>query len=311
MLPQEDQESCIVSVPARSVKVAEKGIGRIDGLDVFTVQTLWQHSDTLETCLGLLGCAWEGRSVSVNIQTVRCRYEHGTRGEHDGRVVGKVLMVESDEVVDELIHERMPFGRDDNVIGNADRNGLWQDDLESQKRVEATETANVKIHVDTTVVMKHKVANGVCALNGIRIAIKDGQEPIVVLCDEFARVCVGPELVFVVWVHGLTLVTNSLPSWWKMLVLPSLVDDAWNLFLWTAGVPWFRRIVSPWLGFCDNVGAGVDVGMRRRVGSRVGVGVGHLCEPWDTCSPAIRPIWRFTGADLVPCSQLFWQNVGG
>ncbi|KAI3475437.1 hypothetical protein L1887_63205 [Cichorium endivia] len=312
VLAQKDEEACVVGVPAGSVKVGEEGVGRIDGFDVLAVERLREHADALEACVGLLGRRGEGGPVHVDVEAVGGGDEHGPGGEHDGGVVGEVLVVEVDEVVDELVHEGMRLGCEHDVVGDADGDGLGEDDLEAEEGVEAAEAANVEVHVDAAVVVEDKVADGVGTLDGVRVGVKDGEEPVVVLFDEASRRGVGPEHVFVVWVHLFALVTDGLPAGRQMLVLPGLVDDAWDLFCRIGGVPGFWRVVAPWLRASDGVFGidGVVVGVGRGGGSGGGR-LGELGEPGDACGPGVGPVWRVAGLDLLPRAEFFGEDVGG
>jgi len=48
--------------------------------------------------------------------------------------------------------------RKDEVVRDADWNRFWQDDIEVQKRVDATLATNVQVEIDAAIVMQNKVA---------------------------------------------------------------------------------------------------------------------------------------------------------
>lgn len=50
----------------------------------------------------------------------------------------------------------------------------------------------VQINVDAAKVVKHKVPNGISALDGVGVAVKSLKEPRVLGSNEFARLLVSP-----------------------------------------------------------------------------------------------------------------------
>ena len=81
-------------------------------------------------------------------------------------------MIESDEVVDRLRHERMPFLRKHEVIGNTDRYCFGEDDGVYEEGVEGTKAADVQIDVHAAIVMEDEVSNGVGSLNGVGVCVE-------------------------------------------------------------------------------------------------------------------------------------------
>jgi len=106
------------------------------------------------------------------VDTVLGRQEHGPGGEHDGRVIENPVVIKSDEVMDRLLHKRMPFFREHEVIGDANGYGFREDDWEDEERVEGTKAANIQVDVHASVVVENEIANGVGSLNGIGISVE-------------------------------------------------------------------------------------------------------------------------------------------
>lgn len=84
--------------------------------------------------------------------------EHGAGGEHDGRVVGAIDMIEGDEVVDGELHEGVFGAAEDQVIGYTNGNGMWEDDIEVEQGVQRPLAADVQIQIDAAVVVENKVS---------------------------------------------------------------------------------------------------------------------------------------------------------
>lgn len=62
-------------------------------------------------------------------------------------------MIKGDEVVNGLCKERVPFFCEDEVVGNTNRDGLWENDGIDQERVERSQAADVKVDIDTSIVV--------------------------------------------------------------------------------------------------------------------------------------------------------------
>lgn len=129
------------------------------------------------------------------VDTKLCREEHGAGGEHDGWVIEHPRVVKSDEVVDRLEEERVSLLSKDEVVGNADRNGLWENDGEMEQRIHGPLAANVQVDVDATIVVQDKVPDHVCALDSIWVVVVGVEEPRVMFSNELPRRFVRPELV--------------------------------------------------------------------------------------------------------------------
>ena len=60
------------------------------------------------------------------------------------------------------------------------------------KFVRCRMTYIIQVDVDTTVVGEDKVSNCICALDGVGVVVKGGEEPRVFGCYQFSRLGVGP-----------------------------------------------------------------------------------------------------------------------
>jgi hypothetical protein len=127
-------------------------------------------------------------------ESVRGGEEHRSGGEHDGRVVGAVGVIEGDEVVDDEVHEGRVLLGEHKVVRNADRNRGGKNDGEIKERVHVATAADVEIHVDTAKAVKDEVANDVGALDGVLVAVEGVEEPGVVVLDELAGSGIRPQL---------------------------------------------------------------------------------------------------------------------
>lgn len=105
-------------------------------------------------------------------------------------------MIKGTEVVNGLRQEGVTFFGEDKVIGNTDRDSFWENDGVYQEWVERAQTTNVKVEVDTSVMVQNKVTNGVGALDDVFVVVEGVKKPRVVLGDEFARIGICPQHVF-------------------------------------------------------------------------------------------------------------------
>jgi hypothetical protein len=148
-------ETCIVGMPGRAIKVPEKGSLRLLWLGVLPVQALWQDAN-----LSLPGGSTWVLAECRGPKIVLCGKEHGTGREHDGWVISAVAMVECDEIVYDKVHERMARRGEHEIVGNADRDGAGDYDVEPQQRSHRPLAPDIEIHVDTAIVVQNKVALG-------------------------------------------------------------------------------------------------------------------------------------------------------
>ena len=81
-------------------------------------------------------------------------------------------MIESDEVVDGLRHERMALLREHEVIGNANGYRFREDNWEDEEGVEGAEAADVQIDIHAAVVVENEISNGVCSLYGVGVGVE-------------------------------------------------------------------------------------------------------------------------------------------
>ena len=158
-------------------------------------------------------------------------------------------MIESDEVMNRLGHERVPLFREHEVIGNANRYGLGEDDWKDEEGVEGAEATDVQIDVHAAVVVENEISNGVGSLNRVGVSLESVQEPGIVLSNEISRTRVCPEHILaetntfsirqtgengvessLVGHHFSTAVRNTLPARREGLCFPGLVQYAWDTF---------------------------------------------------------------------------------
>ena len=83
------------------------------------------------------------------------------------------------------------FGKHE-VIGDTNGDGAREDDRKDEERIHTTNTSNVEVHIDTAIMMKDKIADGVRPLDGIGVRIKGVEKPMIMLRNELARACVCP-----------------------------------------------------------------------------------------------------------------------
>ena len=102
-------------------------------------------------------------------------------------------MIESDEVVDSLGHERVPFFREHEVIGDSNGYRFWEDDREYEERVERAKAADVQIDVHASIVVEDKVPNCVSPLDGVRVCVERVEEPGIVAVNKLPRTRVRPK----------------------------------------------------------------------------------------------------------------------
>lgn len=104
-------------------------------------------------------------------------------------------MIKGDQVVNGLRQEGMLFFRENEVVGNTDRYCFRENDGVHQKRVEWPQATNVKVEIDTSVVVEHKVTNHVGTLDNVFIVVEGIQKPGVIFCNKLARAGVRPQHV--------------------------------------------------------------------------------------------------------------------
>ena len=95
-------------------------------------------------------------------------------------------MIERDEVVDRLRHERVPPFCEHEVIGNTNRYRLGEDNWEYEEGVERSKTTDVQVDVHASVVVEDEIPNCVGSLNGVRVCVECVQEPGIVLDYELS-----------------------------------------------------------------------------------------------------------------------------
>ena len=86
-------------------------------------------------------------------------------------------MIECDQVMDSLLHERVAFFSKHKIIGDTDRDGFGQNDGKHEERVEWPKTTDVEIQIHASIVMENEVTDRVRTLDGIGIGIKRREKP--------------------------------------------------------------------------------------------------------------------------------------
>ena len=182
-LSEEGEDLAVVGVPRRAVVMPEERVGCEDRVDVLAVERLWQDPDLLD-----------GSSVFAVPERQNSREEHGSgwrfvsariaaapkktvlTAEHDGRVRGKVGVVESHQVVDDRVDKRSSRFASHHVVTNA--NGLRgrQDDRVPKERVDRLAAANVEVKINTAILVQNEIADSVCSLDVVRIALECWEE---------------------------------------------------------------------------------------------------------------------------------------
>lgn len=101
-------------------------------------------------------------------------------------------MIKGNEVVNGLCQEGMALFCEDEVVGNADRDGLGENDGVHQERVQRPQAANVKVEIDTSIMVENEVTNRVGTLDYVVVVVEGIKKPRVMLSDELARASICP-----------------------------------------------------------------------------------------------------------------------
>jgi hypothetical protein len=115
---EEGDERGVVRVPTAPIVMRKEGVRCLVRFSVLAVQRFAQYPH-------LFGCG--AVRMRGGVQPVLRRDVHWSSGEHDGRVVEEIVMIESNKVVDGLSHEGVLFGREHEVIANANGDGFGED----------------------------------------------------------------------------------------------------------------------------------------------------------------------------------------
>ena len=127
--------------------------------------------------------------------------EEWAGGGHDRDVGKDPFPICGGEGLDDPEEERMLGGGAHDVVADAGGDGTAEPGRVGEQGVEAALAAVVEVDVDAAVEVQDEVADGVGALDVVRVAVERREEPGVFLGDEGAGLDVGPEDVFVVWVQ--------------------------------------------------------------------------------------------------------------
>jgi hypothetical protein len=110
--------------------------------------------------------------VGCGINAILGGQEHGPGAEHDSGVVENPIVIESDEIVDGLRHERVAFFREHEIIGDANWYRFWEDNREDEERVKGAKATNVQVDVHASIVVKHEISDGVSSLDGVGVGVE-------------------------------------------------------------------------------------------------------------------------------------------
>lgn len=152
-----------------------------------------------------------------------------------------------------LLHEGMSFHREHEVVGHADGDRFGQDYFVVKEGVYPSQAADIEIHVNSAIVVEHKIPDSICALYRILVVVECLEEPHVVVFNKLPRGLVGPQHVFAAEqqsaLHpfrapGDSLVGHEIfaalrddaPSLWQNLRLPGLVYYARNFLVVGGGM---------------------------------------------------------------------------
>lgn len=129
-----------------------------------------------------------------------CEIKYLPGGEHNSRVVGEVLVIESRKTVDSAVHESRTLGRENQVVGNTDRLGDGKNDLPVtlQERVQTSSTADIEVHVNAAEVMQNKVSDRVRSLDWELVRVIHVKVSRVMRGNKFSREIVSPKHVLAV-----------------------------------------------------------------------------------------------------------------
>lgn len=122
-------------------------------------------------------------------------HEQGPGACHDRDVGQNPAMIIVRQLFDYTLEEWVSWHRTHGVIADTCRNGFPDKSRILQQRLQGPVAAVVQINVDASVVIKHKVPDGICALNGIVVASKGVEEFGILLRDEGVRHGVCPQHV--------------------------------------------------------------------------------------------------------------------
>lgn len=88
----------------------------------------------------------------------------------------------------------MLWNRSHGVVADTCGDGEAEPGWVAEERIEAAVAAIVQIHVCAAKVGEDEVADGICALDGERVAVEGLDEPRVFCSNEFSGFDIGPEL---------------------------------------------------------------------------------------------------------------------
>jgi len=122
--------------------------------------------------------------------------EERTRAAHDGDVGQDPVAVVVLELLNNTHEERVVRHGAHCVVGDTGRHCLAHPGRVREQRFKFAVAAIVQIDVYAAIVVEDEVADGVGALDGVRVVFEGLVEPLVFVLDELQAGLVGPQLVF-------------------------------------------------------------------------------------------------------------------
>jgi hypothetical protein len=115
-------------MPTATIEMGEEGMWCLFWLSILSIKRLWKDADFATRQIW----GWRsGRSVKAILR----RKEHGTGGKHNCRIVENPIMVEGNQVVYSLGHERVFFFRKHKIVRDADGYGARKNDGKDKKGI--------------------------------------------------------------------------------------------------------------------------------------------------------------------------------
>lgn len=125
--------------------------------------------------------------------------EKRTSAAHDSNVGQKPAAIVVLYLVGHEHEERMFGNSTHSVIGDTGGQSLAHPGRVGEQRFELTVASVVEVEINAAVVSEDEIANGVGALDRVRVVPESILKPFVFLVDEFQAHLVGPQLIFPVW----------------------------------------------------------------------------------------------------------------
>ena len=236
-----EDEAGVAAVPGAALELGEEGPG------VAVVLVGHEDADAAEPVGPLVG-------VVDHVFLPDHREEEGARGAHDGDVGQDPLAVVALEALDHAEEERVLGHGAHDVVGDSRRDGAADPGAVGEEGVETSLAPVVEVEIDAAVVGEDEVADGVGALDRVRVGDEGFEEPGIFFLDEGVALLIRPQNVFVVWVEVYAGLLGGEPVCGDGLVDVGLMDDFGD----DLGSSIEKRGVGSWeFGAVDCVGRGI------------------------------------------------------